>query len=494
MRVSRWAATVRTTYMGVYIFAELSSSKADWANLTWWILWGCMGCLWVGVLVAVCIARDELTSRHRAYYVLAVGSLVGALEFLRNSSIVMIILDCVLCLFAQALFFGEVSVPAAFFLSCWPQMLAYGSALRLPAVRSSTAPDMIATAHNVGVFTFIIGGVGFACFLYAKDSSSPVLPLASVVPSAIEVGSPACASPNTATAIEVGKKDDDEQKDNEVEERAQSQAWQRSGNPMPSTSTVSSTVSLVAALAKEICVAGAHDALTSMEVATLGAECITNDEDTEQLELATQFDRIESGVIATASLPHPEMVVDFQGPWRQQCGGGTAVSPWLRSFIITGRIYFRGDGSEGWLLLRSDDNAILLEGGALSLEEDGAVLIRTGRSGTPVRFERFMMPPCDLLNPFQGLWTYFACDDAHEAVTDKWWSCLRICGRVWKCARPGSGGLIEFRQHDSAILLNGWVSKVTRNGHENLLQLITVSGRSLWYMLAEDGPFPWHIT
>ena len=119
-------------------------------------------------------------------------------------------------------------------------------------------------------------------------------------------------------------------------------------------------------------------------------------------------------------------------------------------------------------------NAILMNDGILTLEEDGAVLIRTGRSG-PVRFERIVLPPCDDLNRFQGLWTHSAGGDrAHEAVEeDTWWSRLRIQGRVWKGARPDCGGLLELRQHDGAILLNGCAITVRSVGLEDFLRLST---------------------
>merc|ERR1740138_291120 len=62
-------------------------------------------------------------------------------------------------------------------------------------------------------------------------------------------------------------------------------------------------------------------------------------------------------------LPHPDMVCDFQGGWtairlRQE----QPVASRLRTFVVTGRAWFGGDGSDACLQMRDYDREILLEG------------------------------------------------------------------------------------------------------------------------------------
>lgn len=195
--------------------------------------------------------------------------------------------------------------------------------------------------------------------------------------------------PGLCVEGEVASKEQDGEKEEGETESVQMQSQQRSTMRAPSGGSVMSAASYAAAVASEVCVMNLQEALTEEEEASLGV-ARTISERQEATSLATSFDRPQTSENNDGtSLPHPDMVAHLQGAWRE-VSGSLKVRPFLRSFVITGRVWLGGDGTDGWLTLRGDDSAILLEGGVLSIEQNGAILSRVGKSGTELLFERHL--------------------------------------------------------------------------------------------------------
>merc|ERR1712137_586522 len=121
--------------------------------------------------------------------------------------------------------------------------------------------------------------------------------------------------------------------------------------------------------------------------------------------------------------------------------GGMLPNQWLQSFVITGRLCSSGDWSECYLSYRESDNAVMLQGGVLSLEEESgcSILTRHGQSGQDVRFRLFNLPPPVHLARLQGIWDNGDFPPIH------------IMGCLWECG--SRKGILKLRCMDGCLLL-----------------------------------------
>jgi len=139
-------------------------------------------------------------------------------------------------------------------------------------------------------------------------------------------------------------------------------------------------------------------------------------------------------------LPPPDAVSQFSGAWEFIPEEGRMhPNEWLRSFVITGRLCSSGDGSECYLSYREYDNAVMLHGGVLSIEQEYlgySVLRRSGQSGQVVRFRPFNLPPMSQSARLQGIW------HAPDGCPS-----MRILGTLWQCG--SSRGILKYRGTDT---------------------------------------------
>jgi hypothetical protein len=192
--------------------------------------------------------------------------------------------------------------------------------------------------------------------------------------------------------------------------------------------------------------------LAKFEFALLGAAS-TIDED--QLEVGTiEFTR-SSVSAACPKLPGIDTVANFQGAWKEVPDvTRRLLGTWLHTFSITGRAWFGGNGSSGWLKLRDADGAVLFENGVLEPSaSDTTMISRTGKSGVKVTFQKFDLASPDAVDPFRGVWAHIT--SGGERQHPRWCRKLTIKGRVWSGDLPGYGGLLAHRPFDGATLLNG---------------------------------------
>jgi hypothetical protein len=180
-----------------------------------------------------------------------------------------------------------------------------------------------------------------------------------------------------------------------------------------------------------------------------------------------------------------------QGAWEHIPDGVDGHRPrilhsWLRSFVITGMVWFGGDGSDG-NLVRRDDGSISMEGGVLTLEEDGT-LCRKGKSGDIIRFRRLKLPSPEVVDMFRGVWVLLV----GNIGTHNWLRHLTIKGRVWASDSPGHEGLLRGQEGNDDVMLSNYVLSESDQG--TLLRLTSRSGDVLLYALVEEVPTPWHFT
>ena len=167
------------------------------------------------------------------------------------------------------------------------------------------------------------------------------------------------------------------------------------------SNTESHVPSVLVSLAREVVALSCSDSTAALQVLQnvgLGIE----------MDTVTSFDGISGAPNDNVNVPPLSSVVNFEGAW-ELIDEGNSAGVWIRSFTITGRTYLGGDGSEGGLRLRSNDAAILLEGGALRFEDDGRILNRIGKKGHILRFQRFVVPSTAVIASLQGIWTLLMC-------------------------------------------------------------------------------------
>jgi hypothetical protein len=191
--------------------------------------------------------------------------------------------------------------------------------------------------------------------------------------------------------------------------------------------------------------------------------------------------------------PGFEALAACQGAWQEIPQNGRRFADvWIQSFVITGRAWFGGDGSDGYLE-RRDDGVVIMDGGELTVEEDGtgSVLVRRGKSGRVLRFERIRLPDPDSLDALRGDW-FCVEGNVHPPV---WLQQVTIEGSVWTGNDPGHGGLLEAQNVSRGVKLLGNVLSLTYSpGQEAQLSMTGPRGARLLYQRVEAIDDPWHYT
>jgi len=153
----------------------------------------------------------------------------------------------------------------------------------------------------------------------------------------------------------------------------------------------------------------------------------------------------------------PSAVRDFQGAWEQvRRRGEGRVKPWLRTFVITGPTFSRGNGGVEYLTQSVCGGQVLLCGGLLQMEpadEEGRaggdhhkegrtseerLLTWTSLLGETFRFRRIVLPPIDDVKKFEGNWPLIV---DGQVMRDK--PSLQIRGRRW--TQGNIGGFLKLQ-------------------------------------------------
>ena len=172
-------------------------------------------------------------------------------------------------------------------------------------------------------------------------------------------------------------------------------------------------------------------------------------ENKESMENETVTISEGSAFAQADDLPPQSAVANFQGAW-ELIDEDPPAKLCIRSFIIMGGICLGGDGSEKALGSHSIDGAVLLEGGALSFEEGGRILNRTGSSGNICRFRHFDLPSEVDVAALQGVWDVI--NDLAELQFPAYLHVLTIEGRIWKAGH--NGGILKLRNGYKLVTLD----------------------------------------
>jgi len=146
-------------------------------------------------------------------------------------------------------------------------------------------------------------------------------------------------------------------------------------------------------------------------------------------------------------LPPLWAVAPLCGAWEFILEDGDMYpNPWLRAFVITGRLCTSADWSECYLSYRECDNAVMLQGGVLSLEQETSehsILKRFGQTGYVVRFCQFNLPPQERSAELQGTWGIISCPHGYPSI--------HIFGCLWECG--AKRGILKYHCTDKCVLL-----------------------------------------
>jgi hypothetical protein len=182
---------------------------------------------------------------------------------------------------------------------------------------------------------------------------------------------------------------------------------------------------------------------------------------------------------------HDELC-NCQGAWQEIPDPlRTALSLQLQSFVITGKVWFACDGADGYLE-RRENGTVLLEGGVLTVMQDGQMLCRSHKQETATRYERVTVPTPEAADVFRGKWTH----TFGNVVPPDWLKRLTISGTVWKGGEPNHGGFLKVR--DGRVLLLDSVLYLYEDGCT--LVLTSPSGSFLKYEYQGDVRDPWFYT
>jgi hypothetical protein len=331
-----------------------------------------------------------------------------------------------------------------------------------------------------GVLSMILATLGIS-MMYWKSKRSPfqVTPVSnwsSLVPQT--VGSVAAERPSSALGADGG----------EWADAAEASATGRPPVCIERAETIESVGSSLAEIARTHSSVAWHSALADAEVAALRAA-------RNRVHQATRVVAIPAVVEVLVFPDGFEALAQCQGAWQQVQPRDTPVrwaDPWLQTFMITGRVYFGGDGSSGYLERRGD-GAVLMEKGIISMEEDGNILCRVGKSGIAIRFMRLNLPTPDEVDLFRGIWIF---SNGNMDPPD-WLRVLTVIGRIWVSSSPSYGGLLEAQGANGGVLFLGLDLSLTYSGHADCPMLRLRDRRAnvcMTYRLDAELGNPWHIT